>query len=88
MHCMPSLEELVQYLYLTFPEAASPGAANAIMPAVVAIKVAANINLRIRVSYHQAGHDSVRSRARVGQRNNQHTGYQSRVALSYCELDR
>jgi hypothetical protein len=54
MQLLPPFVELVQYL--AFPEA-SPGVANAIMTAVVAIKVAANISLRIRASYHQAGHN-------------------------------
>jgi hypothetical protein len=63
---MPSFVELLQYLYLTFPEAASPGVANAIMPAVVAIKVAANINLRIRASFAKLGTIAVWSRTLVG----------------------
>jgi hypothetical protein len=62
---MPSFVELVQYLYLTFP-AASPGAASAITPAVVAIKVAANINLRIRASFAKLGTIAVWSRTPVG----------------------
>jgi hypothetical protein len=54
MQLLPPFVELVQYL--AFPEAC-PGVGNAIMPAVVAIKVAANINLRIRASFYHAGHN-------------------------------
>lgn len=63
MQLLPPFVEVVQYL--AFPEA-SPGVANAIMPAVVAIKVAANINLRIRASYTTLGTIAVWSRTLVG----------------------